>query len=62
MKALNMLADVLALPVFLPIMLVMWLTDMFSKVSTEQLIERDFIATKHRLNDIAGQSWRNLAG
>lgn len=60
MKALNILADIVALPVFLPVMLVVWLTDRFCRVSTDQLIEREFIATKQRINDMAGQSWRNL--
>lgn len=28
----------------------------------DELIERDFKSTKTEMNDIAGQSWRNLAG
>ena len=30
------------------------------KLSAADLIERDFAAVKQRMNDMAGQSWRNL--
>lgn len=49
-------------PVILLIEAVEWAIEQFKGPTTEELIERDYAATKHRMNDIAGQSWRNLAG